>query len=58
MKDSKEDKMPRDSNGKWHGHQEWYNGNNILLYRGTYKHGLDVGYEEIHTITKTKFHIK
>jgi len=53
------DKMPKDSNGKWHGYQEWYHLNKILMLRGLYKHGLEIGYEEYHGSTwKTNFYIK
>lgn len=49
---------PIDSNGDWHGYQEWYALYNRLWYRGMYKHGLEIGYEEYHKCDETNYYIK
>jgi hypothetical protein len=48
---------PRNTKGQWHGYQEWYKDDKMLL-RGTYKHGKDYGYEEHHQENETNFYIK
>jgi hypothetical protein len=51
-----------DSNGYYHGYQEWYDYDE-LLYRGNYKHGVEIGYSELNvninkqTSQQTLFHI-
>jgi len=39
-----------------HGYQEWYY-NNILYYRGNYKHNQFIGYQEWYNIYQTRYHI-
>jgi len=55
---NKTDINPLDSKGQSHGYQEWYNGNNILSYRGTYKNDQEIGYEEWHSTKSTNFYIR
>ena len=38
---------PIDSNGNWHGYQEWYIDDRLWM-RGISKHGLGTGYFEWH----------
>jgi hypothetical protein len=57
MEKERYDIAPKDSNGNAHGYQEWYW--NKLLVRCNFKHGLEIGYEEIHSGTgKTNFYIR
>ena len=54
----KQDKESLDSNGKWHGYQEWYNIYGQLRLRVLMKHGAEIGYEEYHGTKSTSFYIK
>lgn len=53
---SKEDILPKDKKGEFHGYHEWYLGGRLWL-RGNFKHGLHIGYEEHHMYNQTRFHI-
>ena len=33
--------------GEYHGYQQWYGGDNELWLRGKQKNGLEIGYEEV-----------
>jgi len=64
MNNVNKDIKPLDSNGDFHGYQEWYRANNKLWLRAEAKHGRGFGYQEWHFEpfpmegTQTKFHIK
>ena len=49
--------QPRDSDGQFHGYQEWYHGGKLYL-RGIMKHGLEINYEEWHKFNETNFYIR
>lgn len=42
---------PKNSKDKFHGYQEWYWDKDctLLWYRGKYKNGFEIGYEEYHS---------
>ena len=55
IKRKEKDIDPINTNGEFHGYQEWYS-NNKLWVRGNQKNGLHVGYRERHkTNTITGF---
>lgn len=60
----KEDIEPIDSNGQWHGYQEWYYDGfdrgtiGEICYRCNFKHGKEIGYEEWHSNYENNFHIR
>ena len=47
----------RNSKGEYHGYQEWYY-HQKLGYRGKWKNGLEIGYEESHTWKHTIYYIR
>ncbi len=57
---------PKNSKGGFHGYQEWYWDTDckFLWYRGKWKNGLEIGYEEYHgdgkdfKHTEVVFHIR
>jgi len=51
------DIKPTDSNGKFHGYQEWYWTGKVVL-RGNYIHGNCIGYRENHNMKSTNFFIR
>ena len=57
MLNEKKEIEPKDSNGDWHGYQEWYTNGDLWL-RCNYKHGRKIGYRENHRHTTTYFYIK
>lgn len=54
----KKDIRPKDSKGELHGYHEWYYINGNPYFRGFYKHGLEIGYEELHMSKTTRFNIR
>ena len=49
---------PKNSKDQYHGYQEWYQEYSYALwYRGKWKNGLAIGYEEFHGIRTTKYYI-
>lgn len=56
---------PKDSKGKKHGYQQWYDSNNRLWLLGNAKHGEWIGYHVYNLVgkigckgTKINFHIR
>jgi len=47
-----------DSNGLYHGYQEWYDYFGNLSLRLIMKHGNEIGYEEWHNENETNFYIR
>jgi hypothetical protein len=43
--------------GEYHGYQEWYFYNK-LFYKGNFKNGKEIGYEETHYLIRTSYYIK
>jgi len=54
---NKKDIDPTDKRGRLHGYQQWYR-NGKLWLRGKWIHGLEIGYEELHSTKQTNFYIK
>jgi hypothetical protein len=48
----------RNNKGQRHGYQEWYWNDGDLWYRGSYKNGRLIRYEEYHGINITKYNIR
>ena len=50
MKNNKEIE-PKNSKDEFHGYQEWYWDKDctLLWYRGKYRNGIEIGYEECHS---------
>jgi hypothetical protein len=44
----KKDIDPHNDLGQWHGYQEWYFDD--FWFRGCYKHGENIGYQEEHSL--------
>ena len=43
---NKENIVPKNSKGEYHGYQEWYV-DNVIWYRGCHKNSQEVGYNEL-----------
>jgi hypothetical protein len=54
----KENKVPLDSKGRFHGYNVRYAYDDTLRLRLVYKHGREIGYEEWHEYKKTNFYIR
>ena len=44
--------------GDLHGYQEYYNINDMLVYRGNCKNDDDIGYQEYHNVKESEYYIR
>ena len=48
----------RNTKGQLHGYQLVFHNNGGIWLRCNYKHGLELGYEELHKFNETNFYIR